>query len=119
MIAPRAMPGLAVTYNVAPGLRSAKIYFFTTIHEDCSSGGTITAVTLASPMSGSVEYRQTQDYPNFAPPNKRVSCNIRRVPGMAIYYQRNPGFVGEDHFSTKLYYPEGNVIIMNYTIKAD
>jgi hypothetical protein len=96
----------AAPFYVVSG-KSVKLHFAYSVNPDCSSTGEITARVTQSPQHGRISVTRAQDFPRFPNENVRSICNRRRVPGIAIQYFSQRGFVGSDSVGIEIIYPKG------------
>jgi hypothetical protein len=106
----------AIKYVVSG--RPLKLSFFSTTNPDCSSGGRPTIRLTRAPEHGRVTVTQTTDFPSFPVSNIRSECNRRRVPGAAIYYVSQRGFIGTDFVEAEIIFINGALWQRSYNINV-
>ena len=84
-----------------------KIQFIYFINPDCTSAGLVKISVTEVPAHGSVTTEPLSDFPAFEKENVRFVCNTRRVAGLQVFYQSEPGFVGSDKLTIDVVYPNG------------
>ena len=98
--------------------RSLKLSFFNSTNPDCSTVGRPTIRLTRAPEHGRVTVNQTTDFPNFPVSNIRSECNRRRVPGAAIYYVSQRGFIGTDFVEVEIIFINGALWQRSYNINV-
>jgi hypothetical protein len=104
--------GQSATKNAVSG-HSLKLSFFNSTNPDCSSRGQSTIRLIRAPQHGHVTFAQTTDFPS-----SRSQCHLRRVPGTAMYYVSQRGFIGTDYVEAEIIFPTGNLMQRSYTINV-
>lgn len=89
-----------------PG-QQVRIWSATLLNPDCTPEGTITAQIIEAPRHGQASVADGEIFPNFAPPNPRVACNARKVPGKQAFYTSDASFTGHDRFVIQAATSEG------------
>jgi len=84
-----------------------RINFYSEVHADCSSMGYPTVRIVSPPPNGRVLIEQSKDYPAYPQSNQRYTCNLNSVPGTAVSYLSNPGYVGPDSTIVEIVFPDG------------
>lgn len=84
--------------TVAAGA-TLRLVFASSVNPDCTSRGLNTVRVTQQPVHGTVRAEEARDFPTFPPNNIRSACNKTKVPGMALLYTPEAGFVGTDYLS--------------------
>ncbi len=96
-------------------LKVTSAYF---VNPDCSAPERPDVRFITSPSGGTLSLRKSTDFPKFPESNLRFRCNTKKVSSQQIIYQPARGFIGKDHFSFKVIYPDGHAITNNATINV-
>jgi hypothetical protein len=72
---------------------------YSTVHPDCTSEGYATVRVTNPPQHGTVSMRKGKGFAAFPAGDPRSVCNTRKVDGVIVDYQPQPGFIGTDYFS--------------------
>jgi hypothetical protein len=117
--APAAGPrSFSESRGVVTGTKQ-KIGFMYSINPDCSSIGYATIRVVTPPLHGATTFEQGSDFTTFAKDNQRYECNLKKSPGVLIYYQSEPGFVGKDTVVLNVLLASGNLQIYTYNITVE
>jgi hypothetical protein len=113
--APNAVsPPLKFTISGKP----LKVDVYYSINPDCTSLGSTTIRLIEQPKHGTVEFRETTDFPYFREGNSRAHCNTRRVPVTQVIYIPAPGYTGPDSFQTDAVFPSGSARTAQYKVEV-
>ncbi len=66
------------------------------LNPDCTPSGTITSSVIDSPRHGQLDIVDAPTFPNYLPPNPRVACDRKAVPGKQVFYTPAADFHGRD-----------------------
>ena len=117
LLSATAAHGQSVTKYAVSG-HPLKLSFFNSTNPDCSSVGRPTIRLVRAPEHGRVTVSQTTDFPNFALSNIRSECNRRRVPGAALHYVSQRGFIGTDYVQAEIIFASGSMRQVSDTINV-
>lgn len=95
------------TINVVAG-HQVQVRWAYSVNPDCTSYGQIVVRITQPPQHGRVVIRNGRGFPNFPSSSKFYVCNTRRVPGVAAFYQPEPGYAGFDSVGFETIYPNGD-----------
>src|SRR5215470_19735909 len=112
-----AAQGQSATKYAVSG-RPLKLSFFNSTNPDCSTVGRPTIRLIRAPEHGRITVTQTTDFPNFPVSNIRNECNRRRVPGAAVYYVSQRGFLGTDYVEVEIIFASGTLRQQSFTINV-
>jgi hypothetical protein len=100
--------GVAPIKKVAFPGKPLTVYYFYSVHPDCTQSGSALVEVTYRPHNGSVEIQHNvEHYPEYPLSNARYRCNTQKVPSEAVIYTSRPGFIGADAFSVRAVYTEG------------
>ena len=102
-------PIVAVNKGAASGVMQ-RINFHNTVHADCTSAGYPTVRIVTPPANGRLVIEPVMDYPQFPATNQRYPCNLKSVPGTAVSYLSNPGYVGPDTATVEALFPSAGTL---------
>ena len=85
------------------------------VNPDCTSKGKTTVRIVSGPAHGSITLREGPVF-SFFP--RLPNCNSRKVPGVAVLYRPERGFVGTNSVSLDVIYPSGNEHSESYSIQV-
>lgn len=86
---------------------------FASVNPDCTSRGKTVVRIVSGPAHGSITLRAGPAF-SFFP--RLPNCNSRKVPGVAVMYRPERGFVGTESVSLDVIYPSGNESSPSYAI---
>jgi hypothetical protein len=107
----------SITRYTTPG-HPVKLSFYSSTNPDCTSIGWPTIRLTRAPEHGRVSVKHTTDFPTFRTDNIRSACNGRRVPGGAIYYVPERGYLGTDYVDTEVIFASGGMRQNSFTVNV-
>src|SRR5260370_23122776 len=90
-------PASSTTATVQRGAVSGekqKIAHYIQVTPGCESTGYAVVRVVTPPAHGRVSLEQGEDYPSYNKDNVRYPCDLKKVPGMLVFYTSDPGYVG-------------------------
>ena len=95
-----------------------RIDFVTTVNPDCSPQGNITAREVDKPIHGRLIFQESDEFAVWSPPNPRVKCNEKRVHGLLVLYESEPGYIGKEDSTVLFILPDSSAVQHYYAIQA-
>jgi hypothetical protein len=102
--------------SVVPTAAKRQIGFFSALNADCSTAGDIDSRLIKQPAHGTVELDDGLGYASYPATNQRFVCNQRPVMGVRVFYTSNDGYTGKDAFQAEFLAPNGQDIILKYSV---
>jgi hypothetical protein len=109
------LPKPSEQIRFVPSGEKRVIGFFSFINPDCSSLGTTAHRVELKAEHGDVSFEETSNYATF-PSGAREHCNAEKVPGLSIFYQSSPDYVGEDKVEVLLIFPTATASVIDYDL---
>jgi TonB family protein len=98
---------------------SQPVWYFYSVHPDCSSEG-LPTVEITSPAShGAVTLQNVEHFTEYPQTNQRYECNNKKSPSVAVVYTSEQTFVGTDKFKVRCIYPSGNTKTEEFLISVE
>jgi hypothetical protein len=104
--------------RVAAAGKRLQIGFLVALNPDCSSIGYATVRTIEEPKHGQITAENGTGFSSFAKDNLRFDCNKSRSDGVLLFYDPEPGFVGDDAVEINVIYASGTARRMRYAISV-
>jgi hypothetical protein len=105
-------------FALAYDLEEAKVDYEIFLNPDCSPAKNLYLYLREKPAHGSVRIDLDANYSGYESDSQRYKCNLLPSQSPSIFYRRNKGFVGQDHFAVEVFEPSGYVRTTHYTIDA-
>jgi hypothetical protein len=93
-----------------------RLDFLYSINPDCSSLGFSTVRIIEPPKNGRLTVENSTGFTSFPQGNVRYECNKRRLEGVVLHYEPNPGFTGTDSLTVDVVFPSGSSSKRHYAI---
>ena len=98
------------------GIQEAKVDYEIFLNPDCSMKTNFYLYVREKPLHGSVRIDLDKNYTGYDNDTQRYKCNLMPVESPSIFYRRDAGFTGKDHFSVEVFEPAGFVRVTRYVI---
>jgi len=98
------------------GIQEAKVDYEIFLNPDCSMKTNFYLYVRQKPLHGSVRIDLDKNYTGYDNDTQRYKCNLMPVESPSIFYRRDAGFTGKDHFSVEVFEPGGYVRVTRYVI---
>ncbi len=109
------LPKPSEQIRFVPSGEKRVIGFFSLINPDCTSLGSTAHRVQVKAEHGDVSFEETSSYATF-PSGAREHCNADKVPGLSVFYQSNPDYVGEDKVEVLLMFPTATASVIDYDL---
>jgi hypothetical protein len=108
-VPPASIPDLRpVNLNrFVPTAEERTVAFYSSLFPDCSSKGPIVGRLTTKPEHGTLNFVPTDSFPFYGSASTLAACNTKKVPGLNINYKSDNDYVGEDHATILLIFPDG------------
>ncbi len=105
-------------FALAYDVEEAKVDYEIFLNPDCTAKTNFYLYVREKPAHGTVRIDPDRNYTGYDPDTQRYKCNVLPIQSPSIFYRRNKGFVGQDHFSVEVFEPGGFVRSTRYLIDA-
>jgi hypothetical protein len=113
------IPGLVATpiNRIAPTAVERRVAFQTALFPDCTvMDGLIVGRIVVAPLHGSIRFTPFDGFPNYKNDSSFAKCNGAKLKGLAVMYQSEDNFVGDESISVLLMLPDGWGLLYNIKI---